>query len=124
VTVPFPLRVLSVLLLVWEPLSFALYASGLLTRVVDRGWAALMLLGVRMLATGLGVAAGLALWHDRPGAIPLARLALGAAGVVAVLTVGSGAFPTNRPPSLQGVVLAASLVYYGAWLVYLWRAER
>jgi hypothetical protein len=119
---PLGLRVLAVLLLTWEPLTFAVYASSLLTRLVDRGALALALLAARVLVTALGVAAGLALWHERPGAVPLARLALAGAAVVAILTATTTAFPQDRPPGTEGPVLAATLVYYGAWLLYLRRA--
>lgn len=120
---PVGLRVLSVLLLTWEPLAFALYASNLLHQAVDRGAGALALLGGRTIVTALGVAAGLALWNGRPGAIPLARLALGGAALVVVLTATTNVFPTTRPPGTEGPFVIASLTYYGAWLAYLQRTR-
>jgi hypothetical protein len=121
---PLGLRVLAVLLLTWEPLTFAVYASSLLTRLVDRGALALTLLAARVLVTALGVAAGLALWHERPGAVPLARFALAGAAVAAILTATTTAFPHDRPPGAEGPVLIATLLYYAAWLLYLRRVGR
>jgi len=63
-----PLAVLAVLLAAVEPLAWALRASAIVDRVADRGWPAVSLLAARLVVTSIGVAAGLALWRDRPWA--------------------------------------------------------
>ena len=57
-----PLSALALLLMAVEPLGLAFYASSILTRVVDRGTWAILLLVIRLAITGIGVGAGHALW--------------------------------------------------------------
>jgi hypothetical protein len=120
-----PLRVLAVLLLGWEPLAFALYASSILDRVVDRGPLAATLLMAHVIVLGVGIAAGLAIWNRRGGALPLARTAVALAACAAAVNAATGALPHNQPPGVGAVLTAGLLAYYGAWFAYLsWLARR
>jgi uncharacterized membrane protein YidH (DUF202 family) len=119
-----PLLVLGLLLAIVEPLGMAYYASGVLASVVNRGTLAVLLLIARLAITGIGVAAGLSLWGDRPGALAWARAAVALTGAGVVLTAMSPTFPHNRPPGLTAPLLAALLAYYGAWFAYLTRLIR
>ena len=105
--------------MVAEPAGIAFYASSILTRIIDRGGWAVLLLVVRLAITGVGVGAGLALWHQRPGAAAFARIAVALTAAGVVLTSVAPAFPHNRPPGTTAPFLAALLVYYAAWFAYL-----
>ena len=68
---------LALVLVVAEPAGLALVASNLVTTIADRGVAASAWLVVRLLITGFGAGVGMALWRERPGALNLARWAVG-----------------------------------------------
>jgi hypothetical protein len=114
-----PLRILALLLTVAEPAGMAFYASSILTRIIDRGGWAVLLLAVRLAITGVGVGAGLALWHQRPGAAAFARIAVALTAAGVVLTYLAPVFPHNRPPGTTAPLLAGLLVYYASWFAYL-----
>jgi hypothetical protein len=112
---------LAVLLVVGEPLGLAFYASSTYLRLLDRGMAAVLWLAARLLIVGVGIAAGLALWHGRPGALVLARTAVVLAAGAVLVTFLSPAFPANRPPGTTLPLLVVLIGYYGAWLAWLYR---
>ena len=112
-------RTLAVLLLVWEPATFALAASSLIDRLVDRGVWAVLWLVVRLAVTGVGVAAGLALWKARPGADALARWALGLALAAAMITHTTSIWPPAFVPGVRGPVIVTLVLWYVAWLIAL-----
>lgn len=112
-------RTLAALLLVWEPVTFALAASSLIDRLVDRGAWALLWLVVRLAVTGVGVAAGLALWKARPGADALARWALVLALTAAVITQTTSIWPPAFAPGVRGPVVVVLVLWYVAWLIAL-----
>ena len=120
---PAALTVLSALLIVGEPTGLALYASSALPRILDRGGWAVLLLATRLVTAAIAVAAGRALWQERPGSITLARaaLALTAAGVL--LTNLSPVFPHNRPPGTTWPLVTGLLIYYAAWFAYVTRLK-
>ena len=117
------LAILAVQLMIVEPIGLAFYASSIVPRVFDRGpWATVVLLA-RLAATALAVAAGVALWHERPGRLRLARLALVALATTIALSLLTAALPINRPPGTSLPLAVGLVVYYGAWLLYLRGAE-
>ena len=118
------LGLLSRVLILWEPLSLGLVGSSALNSLSVRGLPlALVLLG-RIAVAAVGVAAGLALWRRRPGAVTLARASLLLSAAADVFVYSTPYFPNNRPPGDSTVILAASLLWYGIWLMYLWRSKR
>jgi hypothetical protein len=111
-------RVLAVVLLLWEPLTLALALSSLLARIVEHGTPAFLVLVMKVAVAGLGVAAGMALWQDRPGALTLARWALALSLATTVFARTSGFWPATLPPGVAAPALAASVAWTGGWLLW------
>jgi hypothetical protein len=118
------LLVLCVLLLVWQPLNLGVTMAGQVGVVSLRGPGLAVILLARLLAAGLGIAAGLSLFQVRPGAVTIARASLVFSAIVDVIVYATPYSPNNRPPGDATIILAASLVYYGAWFGYLKRSRR
>jgi hypothetical protein len=111
-------RLLAFLLVVWAPLNLALAAAALLDSLADRGWPAILLLVVRLAVTGFGVAAGRALWHDRRGAITLARWATGMSLGAVLVTVTTSIWPAPLPPGVREPIAIATVSWHALW--FLW----
>jgi hypothetical protein len=105
-------------------LSFAVTASGALQALSLRGLPVALILILKLLVTGLGIAAGLALQNRRPGAVGLARTSLLASAATDVFVYTTPHFPNNRLPGDTVYYVLASLAYYAAWLMYLFRSAR
>ena len=118
------LLLLCRLLIVFHPLSLAVTASGALNAVAVRGTAVVLILLLRLVVVGFGMAAGRALQTLQPGAVTLARLALVASLATDLFVYTTPYFPNNRLPGDTVYYVAASLAYHGAWLLYLARSER
>jgi len=63
-------------LAVVNPATLAVVAAARVGGSVAPSTLVLALLMVRLVVTGVGVAAGMALWHKRAGAVPLAKASL------------------------------------------------
>jgi hypothetical protein len=118
------LRVLCLVLLWWQPLSFALVAAGQLDAVGLSGVPAVLVLVGRLLFVGLGIAAGLALLSRRPAAVALAKASLAASAGMDTFVYTTSYFPSNRAPGEGPIWAAASILWYGGWFVYLVRSRR
>ena len=123
-----PLRgwlvLLSRLLRVYLPLNLAVAGMGALGAIGVRGPVVAAVLVVRMIVTGIGIAAGLALSNRRAGAVTLARVALVASAATDLFVYTTPYFPNNRMPGDTIYYIAASLAYHAAWLAYLFRSRR
>ena len=118
------LLVLCLLLLVWQPISFGLLASGMLNRLSIRGWPFALVLLLRVFVCAFGIAAGLALLRRHPAAVTIAKASLVASAVTDVFVYTTPYFPNNRLPGDTPIVIAISLVYHAIWLAYLFRSKR
>ncbi len=118
------LAVLVLLLLGWQPVSLALTTSGLVDEVAIRGVSLALVLGLRLLVTALGIAAGLALLGVRPYAVGMAKLSLALSALVDLLVYATPYVPSNRRPGETPFYIAAAMTYYGIWLMYLFRSRR
>lgn len=116
---PAPLLFFVGLLVIWEPVTFALAASAALSRLAQFGLPAMLLLGFRALVTGLGLAVGRALWSRDPSALRAARAWLILHAIALVLTFTTPYFPSNRPPSTKSLTLALLLALDAAWWLWL-----
>jgi hypothetical protein len=118
------LLLLCRLLVVFHPLSLAVTASGALSALSVRGTAVALILILRLIVVGFGMAAGRALQTLQPGAVTLAKAALLASAATDVFVYTTPYFPSNRPPGDTPLSVAATLAYHGAWLLYLARSNR
>jgi hypothetical protein len=118
------LLLLSRLLVVFHPLALAVTASGVLGSLSARGPAIALILLLRIIVVGFGMAAGRALQHLSPGSLTLANAALLGSAATDVFVYTTPFFPNNRPPGETTYYVAASLAYHGAWLAYLARSKR
>src|SRR5882672_3306722 len=118
------LLLLSRLLIVWQPLNLAAAGMGALGAIGVRGPAVAAVLVVRMIVTGVGIAAGVALSNRRAGAVTLAKVALMTSAATDLFVYTTPYFPNNRMPGDTIYYIAASLAYHAAWLAYLFRSRR
>ena len=118
------LLLLCRLLVVFHPLSLAVTAAGALGAVSTRGTAIALILILRLVVIGFGMAAGRALQDMQPGAVTLAKAALLASAATDVFVYTTPYFPNNRAPGDTPLYVAATLAYHGAWLAYLTFSRR
>jgi len=118
------MRVLALLLTVWEPVSFAASAAGSFNAIAVRGFPVVAVLVLRLGATAVCVAAGRALLDRRMSAPLLARIALVLSLAVTLFSAVTPFFPNNRLPGETAVYVVGTVAYYGAWLAYLSRSKQ
>jgi hypothetical protein len=119
---PLPLYVLAALLLVLQPVNLAFVMSGLVDELAIRGAGLGVILLARLLAAGLGIAAGLALFQRKPGGVTIAKASLVFSAIVDLVVYATPYVPNNRPPGDATIILIASLIYYAGWFTYLARS--
>jgi hypothetical protein len=112
------------LLLFWHSLNFAVAAAGVLEALPLRGTPLALVLAARLLVTATGIAAGIALLALRPAAVTLAIIALALSAAADLFVYTTSYMPSNRLPGDTGWYIALSLLYHGAWLLYLVRSVR
>jgi hypothetical protein len=118
------LLLLCLLLLVWEPATFAARALGDLGALAFRGTPLLLVLLADLAVTACGAAAGFSLLALRPAGVSLARLALIVGSLVDIVRMTAPFVPNNQMPGDTPFLLTASLLYRAAWLLYLSRSQR
>jgi hypothetical protein len=111
--------ILAGLLLLYHPTAAALHIAAEITALPVRG----LPLGIGMLGrlavTAIGFAAGMALLKLRPGADRFAQFALALSLLFEMVVYSTSIFPNNRAPGDTSLYAAASIVYHGAWIIYL-----
>jgi hypothetical protein len=118
-SVGFWLGLLSLLLIVGEPLAIAPRLAALLPTLADRGPGVAAFVLARVIVAGVAVAAGLALWNRRPHAIALTRAALVLSAATSLLTLLTPILPSNLAPGMTFPAAALTVAYDGGWLAYL-----
>jgi hypothetical protein len=118
------LLVLCGLLLIWQPISTGLVTSSVLDSVAIRGLPAALILILRILVTGFGIGAGLALIGRRPGAVGMAMVSLIASAATDMIVYLTPYFPSHRAPGETPLYVLVSLAYATVWIIYLIRSKR
>jgi hypothetical protein len=118
------LLLLSALLLIWQPLTFAYEALSTLPTLGMRGVPGVVELAAHGLVAALSFAAGWALWGSNPAAPPLATAALVAAAVTGVQSLYYSVLPSNVFPSDRLPLAVLTVAHASAWLLYLRLSKR
>lgn len=118
------LVVLVLLLTVWNPASLALQASSSVWNLGSRSTFSLLFLGARLAITSVGVAAGIALWRRRPGAVWLAKLALMLFGIEAVVRLSTRVDLSSAPPGTRLPTPIFIVLHNAGWYLYLQTSRR
>lgn len=118
------LLVLCGVLLLWQPLNLAVAAAGAMNALAIRGPVLGLVLAGRLLVTAFGVAAGIALLGRRDAAVAMAKVSLALSAATDVFVYATPYVPSNRMPGDTPLYIAASLAFYGLWIVYLMRSTR
>jgi uncharacterized membrane protein len=118
------LLVLCGLLLIWQPISTGLVISSSLDSLAIHGFPIALIIVLRILVTGFGVAAGLALLGRRPGAVGMAMVSLLASVAADMIVYLTPYFPSHRAPGETPLYVLASLAYGAVWMIYLSRSKR
>jgi hypothetical protein len=118
------LLVLVLLLTVWNPATLALYAASRVWSFSSRLTPSLIFLAVRFSITSIGVAAGIALWLRRPGAVWLAKLAMVLFALEAIVRLSSRVDLSNAPPGTRLPVALVVIVHNAGWYLYLQFSRR
>ena len=114
------LLLLSRLLIVWQPLNFAIAAMTAMNAWSVRGGpVVLLVLLLRATSTAMGVAAGFALTNQQASAMTLAKVAVAFSAATDAFVYSTPYFPNNRLPGDTVYYAGASLAIHAAWLVYL-----
>jgi hypothetical protein len=118
------LLLLCVVLAVVNPGTLAVVAASRVGSGVPPSTLVLTLLGVRLVVTSVGVAAGMALWNRRTGAVQLAKASLVLSAIEAVGRLSTRVGLSETPPGLRLPVALAVILFNAAWYLYLDKSRR
>ena len=121
---PVGILLLVFILTIWNPASLAVHAASVVARIDSRSTLSLIFLGARLVITSVGVAAGIALWLRRPGAIALAQLALALFGLEAAIRFSSRIDLGSAPPGTRLPLAVVIILHNAVWYLYLQRSRR
>jgi len=118
------LLVLCVLLTAWNPATLAVAAAARVSALGTASTPDLVLLGVRLGVTSIGVAAGLALWHKRAGAVRLAKASLMLPAIDAAVRLSTRTGLSEAPPGARLPLALALVAFNAVWYLYLSKSRR
>ena len=121
---PLAVLVLVVILTIWNPASLALLAAATVWNIGSRSTLSLAFLAVRLAITSIGVAAGIALWLRRPGAVSLAKVSMMLFGIEAVARLSSQVDLGSAPPGTRLPLAVLVVVHNAGWYLYLHFSRR
>ena len=105
------IRIVAALLLVWEPLNFAVEALTVLPTILYRGWPAVTELAAHGMVAAVATSAALALWNTTSAARRLASIAIVLSVARTVQATWWSALPSATVPGSEPlIVLLAILV--------------
>jgi hypothetical protein len=116
--------VLVFILTIWNPASLALRAASAVSSLSSPSTLSLAFLVLRIVVAGIGVAAGIALWVRRPGAVWLAKLALVLIAVETSVRMASRTGLSYAPPGTRLPLALGVALHNGAWYLYLQLSRR
>ena len=116
------LLLLCAVLMVWQPLTFAVEVSSSLTTLGMRGMFGAVELAAHGVVAAVSVAAGWALWQASPVGPKLARVAIVAIALAGVQSLYATALPSNVFPSDRLPLAVVTVAHSALWLAYLWRS--
>jgi hypothetical protein len=117
------LLLLCIILLVWQPLSFAVEAAGTLPTLGVRGLQAIVEIAAHGIVAALSFAAGWALWQASPAGPRLAVVVLVACAVTGVQSLYWTVLPSNVFPGDRLALASVIVLHSAAWIVYLRRSK-
>jgi len=117
------LLLLGLVLIVWNPATFASVAASHLAAGASGGIALVFLVG-RLLSTAVGVAAGISLWNMRPGAVRLTKISLVVSSLEVALRMTSRTGLSEAPPGTRLPTALLTIAFNAAWYVYLEKSRR
>ena len=116
---PIGILLLVFILTIWNPSSLALQSASAVANIGTRSTLSIVFLAVRFVVTGIGVAAGMALWLRRPGAVWLAKLALMLFAVEGVARLSTHVDLGSAPPGTRLPFAIFVILHNAAWYAYL-----
>jgi hypothetical protein len=122
--IPLWILPLIFILTIWNPATLALQASSTVWSNGTRSTLSLAFLAARLVITSVGVAAGLALWLRRPGAVPLAKISLMLFGIEAAVRLSTRVDLGNTPPGTRLPLAMFIILNNTAWYLYLQLSRR
>ena len=117
--IPLWILPLIFILTIWNPATLALHAASSVWNIGTRTTLSLVFLAARLIITSVGVAAGMALWLRRPGALWLAKLSLMLFAIEVVVRLASRADLGSAPPGTRLPLAIFIILHNGAWYLYL-----
>jgi hypothetical protein len=118
-----PVRVLAVLLFVWEPMRVATELLTSMPTLGMRGPIAIAELAAHAVAAAIAVAAGRALWTGAPHGPSLAIAALVASTAVSLQSLYASALPQQTSPGQHLPFAILAVIYAAGWIAYLRRTR-
>ena len=118
------LLILTIVLYIWQPVTFAGELLLSLGSLGMRGAPAVIELLAHGGSAGLSVAASRALTNENPGGPSMAAVALTVAAILGVQSLYWSSLPHNTMPGDKLPLAVLTVAHSAVWLIYLRRSRR